>query len=90
MNKFVAIWQTDTLSLRTILYNTQIMCAIFLLTHTHNQLKINSVFHFGVWQGFKNLVMKKAPQGPFIYSRAQGLTPSTIHPTLRLSRQNGV
>ncbi len=88
MNKFVAIWQTDTLSLRTILYNTQIMCAIFLLTHTHNQLKINTIFHFGVWQGFKNLVMKKAPQGPFIYSRAR--TPSTIPPTPRLSRQNGV
>ena len=82
MNKFVAIWQTDTLSLRTILYNTQIMCAIFLLTHTHNQLKINTVFHFGVWQGFKNLVMKK-PRRDLLYIRARKDLPHPLYPLHR-------
>ena len=66
----VVIWQPYTLSLRTILNNTPIMCANNLFTQPNYQLKINSLYIFGVWQGFKNLVMK-SPAGTFyIFARA--------------------
>ena len=59
------------------------MCAIFLLTHTHNQLKFNTIYHFGVSEGFKNLVMKK-PRRDLLYIRARSplpihYTPYTLH-----------
>ena len=67
----VIIWQLSVVSLRTILNNIPIMCTITIFTSTHYLLKINTLYNFGVWQGFKNLVMKKPRRDLIIYSRAR-------------------
>ena len=46
------------------------MCANNLFTQSNYQLKINALYIFGVWQGFKNLVMK-SPAGTLLYIRAR-------------------
>ena len=46
------------------------MCANNLFTQSNYQLKINALYIFGVWQGFKNLVMK-SPGGTALYIRAR-------------------
>ena len=55
------------------------MCANNLFTQPNYQLKINALYIFGVWQGFKNLVMKK-PRRDLLYIRARVRT-YTIHYT---------
>ena len=67
----VIIWQLSVVSLRTISNNTLIMCANNLFTQSNYQLKINVLYIFVVWQGFKNLVMKKPRRDLIIYSRAR-------------------
>ena len=46
------------------------MCTTTIFISTHYMLKINTLYNFGVWQGFKNLVMKK-PRRDLLYIRAR-------------------